>query len=167
MDAASDFQEFSVSDLVTVRLLQLYTYARDLDASDDADRWLVEHAHEHNISDADELLAAPAKRACLHELVTSTVGWAKQLDLPAHLAGVADLGLTTNLAEDVKALLRVQAGLVGHAVTRAVLLEADDRDWLAQRQFVDRESVRDRGGGSPMDGTDRHRRRSRGAVSGP
>ena len=126
MDAASDFQEFSVSDLVTVRLLQLYTYARDLDASDDADRWLVEHAHEHNISDADELLAAPAKRAGLHELVTSTVGWAKQLDLPAHLAGVADLGLTTNLAEDVKALLRVQAGLVGHAVTRAVLLEADD-----------------------------------------
>jgi len=121
-------EQFSVEDIVTVRLLQLYTYAADLKATTAKDVETLREAQE--LGNPDLWSAkAPAKRDALAALATATI------EVSHHLAGRdrdswAELEDTDQLAQTTATLLSERGESLTASLLQLVMLEAaTSTDW--------------------------------------
>ncbi len=128
-------EQFSVEDLITVRLLQLFTYSADLEATVARDDETLREAQElgnPNLWSAK----APAKRDALAALATATI------ELSHHLAGSdmdswAELEDTDQLAQTTATLLSKRAESLTSSRLQLVMLEAaTSTDWPKGSNWV-------------------------------
>lgn len=98
-------QAFSLDDLATTRMLQLYVYSRDRDAS-------------------NRTTGRPQKNSHLAKIVNATIAWAKEQELPERLRFLAELQDSKTLTKQLSTALRSQASHLHPASAVPVLLEA-------------------------------------------